>query len=80
MEMEQWVRPNVFFFRRDASTDMQHDLYESQRDLMWPGSGIKSICLSITFTFVNMHIYFVASRQDENDGDRVISLAFLDQK
>ena len=59
------------FFRRDASTDMQHDLSGLPRDLTWPWHEVKFWY----YFFRSTCIYFDASRRDEHDGIRTILLS-----
>ena len=63
----------ISFFHQDASTDVQHDLSGSLRDL-----NLRSN-FDINF-FRSICICFDASQQEEHDGVQIISLALLIQK
>ena len=64
--------PKVFS-RRDALTDMQHDLSRSRRDLDLRSNFDLDLSRSTC-------ICFDASWQEEHDGVRIIPIAFLVQK
>ena len=63
----------MYFFRRDASTDMQHDISGSRHD-----SSDLDLRSKFDFDFPRcICIYFDASRREEHDEVLIVSLDFL---